>query len=494
MPAATSHPFGGRGLCGILSGPGEVAAARTMRVFLETMGCQMNKLDSELVLGRLRAAGHEIVGEPAAAEVVLYNTCSVRRHAEEKVCSRLGEQSKRKRRTDRHLVIGVLGCMAQRQGGELTERFDGVDIVCGPSEIDRIVEMIDHAGSRRGRQVAVAAPRAKRSRDEDERTSRRLEAFDLSRPAERSSSHQAYVRIQRGCDNFCAYCIVPYVRGSEQSRDPAKIVQEVRRLADGGCREITLLGQTVSSYRRTDAGRTTGLADLLALLDPIGGIERIRFVTNYPGRFDRRILEAMRDLPKVCEYLHIPAQSGSDRILAAMNRKYTIAEYLDLIDEAKATVPDLAVAGDFIVGFPGETEEDFAASCELVRRVAYKNSFIFKYSPRDGTAAATKRIDDVPPGVKKRRNNELLAVQNAVSLAQHQAMIGTTRQVLVEGASPRADKQPTAAPAGMAQLQGRTRGDHIIAFDAPPEYVGRLVDVKVASATPLAMRGALIAE
>jgi len=485
-------PFGRWGVCGILSVSGEAAAVRTMRIFLETMGCQMNKLDSELVLGRLRAAGHEIVDDPAAAEVVLYNTCSVRRHAEEKVYSRLGEQSKRKRRGDKDLVIGVLGCMAQRQGGELTERFDGVDVVCGPSEIDRIAEMVARAASRHGRQVAVAPPRAERSRDEDERANRRLEAFDLSRPAERAGNHQAYVRIQRGCDNFCAYCIVPYVRGSEQSRDPDKIVEEVRRLAEGGCREITLLGQTVSNYRHADGGATTGLADLLARLEPIGGIERIRFVTNYPGGFDRRILQAMCDLPKVCEYLHAPAQSGSDAVLKAMNRKYTVAEYLDLIDEAVATVPEIAIAGDFIVGFPGETEGDFQASVDLIRRVGYKNSFIFKYSPREGTAAAKATEDDVAADVKKRRNQELLAVQNEVSLAHHQAMIGTIRQVLIEGASRRADKQPTPAPAGTVQLQGRTRGDHIVAFNAPPESVGQIVDVKITSATALAMRGEVV--
>ncbi len=462
-----------------------------MRIFLETMGCQMNKLDSELVLGQLRAAGHEIVAEAAAAEVVLYNTCSVRGHAEEKVYSRLGEQQKHKRLNNKELIIGVLGCMAQRQGAELIAKFGGVDIVCGPSEIDRLVEMVEQVAAGGGKQLAVAPPRPQRSPDEDEKANRRLEAFDMSRSGATSGNSQAYVRIQRGCDNFCTYCIVPYVRGSEQSRDPDKIVEEVRRLADGGCTEITLLGQTVSNYRHTDGEAVAGLADLLTRLDPIVGVDRIRFVTNYPGSFDRRILRAMRDLPKVCEYLHIPAQSGSDRMLKAMNRKYTVAEYLDLIDEAKAVVGGIAIAGDFIVGFPGESDQDFDASCELIRRVGYKNSFIFKYSPREGTAAAANLADDVPTDVKKRRNNQLLAVQNEVSEAHHLAMIGTTQQVLAAGKSPRAAKQPTPPPGGMVQLQGRTRGDHIVAFDAPLEWIGRLVKVKITAATALAMRGEL---
>ncbi|NLF31544.1 MAG: tRNA (N6-isopentenyl adenosine(37)-C2)-methylthiotransferase MiaB [Planctomycetes bacterium] len=459
-----------------------------MRVFLETFGCQMNKLDSELVLGRLRAAGHELVGRAAEADVVLYNTCSVRDHAEAKVAGRLGEQTRRKRSQDRPLIVGVLGCMAQRLGTALTETFPGVDIVCGPSEIDRLVELIDQAAARHTPRVAVAPPRPGRPREADADANRRLEALDLSRPAGGNGA-QAFVRIQRGCDNFCTYCIVPYVRGSEQSRDPDAIVEEIRRLAGGGVREVTLLGQTVSHYRYSDGGRTTLLADLLERIEPIAGIERVRFVTSYPGRFDRRILQAMRDLPKVCEYLHVPAQSGSDRMLAAMRRRYTRAEYLELIDEARALVPGVAIAGDFIVGFPGETEEDFDASADLIRRVGYKNCFIFKYSPREGTAAAASMADDVPAAVKKRRNNALLDVQNAVSLAHHEAMIGTTRQVLVEGVSPRSKKQPVVPPTGQLQLQGRTRGDHIVAFNGPAACIGQLVNVRITSATALAMRG-----
>ncbi len=456
-----------------------------MKVYLETMGCQMNKLDSELVLGHLRAAGHEIVESDRAADAVLYNTCSVRRHAEEKVFSRLGEQCKRKRKGGGP-IVAVLGCMAQRMAGELADQFPGVDIICGPSEIDHLAELLERAAA--GRQIEVAPPRSQRPREVDDQANRRLEAFDLSRPLP-SGGVQAFVRIQRGCDNFCTYCIVPYVRGSEQSRDPSAILQEVRRLAEGGVKEITLLGQAVNQYIWRDGGVSLGLADLLAKLEPVEGIERIRFVTNYPGNFDRAILAAMRDLPKVCSYLHVPAQSGSDRILKAMNRRYTMAEYLDLVDAAQATVRGIAIAGDFIVGFPGETEEDFQASCDLVRRAAYKNSFIFRYSPREGTVAATKLADDVPAAVKAQRNTRLLTVQNEVSLAHHKAMMGTVQRVLVEGKSVRSKKQPRVLAPGMEQLTGRTGGDHIVVFDGPPALVGSFADIRITSGTPLAMVG-----
>jgi tRNA-2-methylthio-N6-dimethylallyladenosine synthase len=458
-----------------------------MKVFLETMGCQMNKLDSELVLGQLRAAGHEITDDPRLADAVLYNTCSVRQHAENKVHGRLGLQSKRKMQGGKKIILGVLGCMAQRRGADLLKQFPQVDLVVGPGQIDHLPALLEAVAQTGAAQVAVAPPRRERPRSRDEEENARLEAFDLSRPE--PGAAQAFVRVQRGCDKFCAYCIVPHVRGSEQSRDPSAVVEEVHRLADAGVTEVTLLGQTVNSYHWRHDGQDVGLADLLERLEPVAGIQRIRFITSYPAGFDRRILHAMRDLPKVCEYLHIPAQSGSDRMLRAMNRHYTVAEYLDLLAEACEIVPNLAVAGDFIVGFPGETEDDFAGSIDLVRKAGYKNSFIFKYSPRSGTPAAERLPDDVSEAVKKRRNNELLDVQNEVSLAHHTALIGTVQQVLVEGPSRRVDKQSSAPTAQAAQLVGRTRGDHIIVFDGPAALTGQLVDVEIRSATALAMTG-----
>jgi len=291
----------------------------------------------------------------------------------------------------------------------------------------------------------------------------------------------------RGCDKFCTYCVVPHVRGGEVSRPPDRIVQEARRLVDAGVTQITLLGQTVNSYRFRTGETTVSLADLLCRLDGIAGLRRLRFITSYPAGFDRAILQAMRDLPTVCEYLHVPAQSGSDRVLAAMGRRYSRSDYDALIDDARRIVPGIAVAGDFIVGFPGEAEDDHRASADLIRRSGYKNSFIFKYSPRPGTRAGDRLADDVPDDVKRRRNRELLAVQEEVSLAANRAMVGRTVEVLVEGPSVRSRKQP--APEGQTQLTGRTRTDHIVVFDGPADLAGQYVPVTITTAAALALTG-----
>ena len=474
-----------------------------MKVHLETMGCQMNVLDSELICSLLREAGMEMTDDACSADVLLYNTCSVRSQAENKVHSRLGWACRHKA-DGKEIIIGVLGCMAQRQGQTLIKRHKGVDIVAGPGQIARLVEMIHSAAA--GPQVALDSPRSETKTDDE------VEFLDLVRnPSRRHLPGQAYVRIMRGCDNFCAYCIVPYVRGPERSRPPENILEEVRRLVDAGVTQVTLLGQAVSSYRYEGVV----LADLLERLDAVAGLRRIRFVTSYPGGFARGILRAMRDLPKVCEFLHIPAQSGSDRILRAMNRRYTRSEYDDLIAAARQTVPGVAIVGDFIVGFPGETEEDFEASADLIRQSRYRNSYIFKYSPRPGTAAAERLADDVDEQTKRRRNRELLAVQSEVSLVDNRAMIGQIVEILVEGPSPRADKQPnkggtvkrSLAVAGgitanlhsvpidratlQKQLVGRTRTDHIVVFDGPENLAGQYLNVKITDATALTLFGQL---
>ncbi len=447
-----------------------------MKVHLETMGCQMNVLDSELICSLLREAGMEMTDDACSADVLLYNTCSVRNQAENKVHSRLGWACRYKA-DGKEIIIGVLGCMAQRQGQGLIKRHKGVDIVAGPGQIGRLVEMINSAAAGAGPQVALDLPRSETKADDE------VEFLDLVRnPSLRHLPGQAYVRIMRGCDNFCAYCVVPYVRGPERSRPPEDILEEVRRLVDAGVTQVTLLGQAVSSYRFGGIG----LADLLERLDAVAGLRRIRFVTSYPGSFDRGILRAMRDLPKVCEFLHIPAQSGSDRILRAMNRRYTRSEYDDLIAAARQTVPGVAIVGDFIVGFPGETEEDFNASADLVRKSRYRNSYIFKYSPRPGTAAERLK-DDVDEQTKRRRNRELLAVQEEVSLADNRAIIGQIVEILVEGPSPRADKQPNS----QKQLVGRTRTDHIVVFDGAENLAGQYLNVKIIDATALTLFGEL---
>ena len=457
-----------------------------MKVYLETFGCQMNKLDSELVVGALRAAGYELVDDRKAADVVLYNTCSVRRHAEEKVYSRLGADGKRKAHHRPDLILGVLGCMAQRQGQALRRKYPQVNLICAPGQLHALADMIGDLAGPAGAKSAIALdPSRKDARNLA--AEQKMDRMDLQRDPRACRASQAYVRIMRGCNNFCSYCIVPYVRGSERSRDPDHILQEVRRLVDAGRTEITLLGQAVNRYRCRAGGRDVRFSDLLERVSAVGGLRRLRFVTSHPIDFTDEVLTAIRDLENVCEYIHCPAQSGSDAVLERMKRGYSRAEYDELVDRARAIVPGAVLAGDFIVGFPGETERDHQASAELIRRSGYKNSFIFKYSPRPETLAAKQFKDDVPLEVKKRRNNELLAVQEQVGLTHHRQYVGKTVEVLVEGPSPHSDKQPRGPQVGCRQLVGRTRGDHIVVFDAPKSLVGQYVNIQVTDASSLTL-------
>lgn len=485
-----------------------------MKIYLETLGCQMNRLDSELITGMLTKAGHEMVDSDRAADVVLYNTCSVRDHAEQKVFSRLGMDSKRKN-SGKKLIVGVLGCMAQRQGKKLKSRYKAVDIVCSPGQIYQLVEMIEKArdeakiadqkrtaaienAQSQGKKLlqnqlpsskVVIATDPTRTQERDLDSEARIDVVDATRdPMLTSSPTQAFVRVARGCNKFCSYCIVPYVRGPERSREPMQVLEEVKKLADTGHSEITLVGQTVNSYRHTAGDKTTTFADLLELLSPVAGLKRLRFVTSYPTDFGRDILTQMRDLPNVCEYIHCPPQSGSDNMLKAMNRRYSRAEYDAWLDLCREIVPNVVLAGDFIVGFPGETEADHQASADLIRRAGFKNCFVFKYSPRPGTNSDKKLADSIPDAIKKRRNNELLAVQREMGLIHHQQYIGKTLEVLVTGQSRRSDKQAPTAD-GKIQLMGRTTGDHIVVFDGSPELVHKYANVKIADANDLTLFG-----
>ena len=466
-------------------------------VLLETFGCQMNVLDSELILGEVRAAGYRPVEDAEQAHLVLINTCSVRQRAEDKVYSRLGDLKWTKQRHP-DMILGVIGCMAERDAEGIRRQAPHVDVLCGPGELGNLMDLIEQA--RAGDTPAVAVtrdwsrrvPAAKRARDD------RLEALDRSRrPARPEPLIQAYVRVQRGCDKFCSYCVVPFVRGPERSRPPNQIVDEARRLANAGAIEITLLGQTVNSYAYEQAGRIVRLPELLERVSGVGGLHRVRFVTSFPGDFDESILRAVRDLPKVCEYLHLPAQSGSNRILSAMRRDHTVEQYDALVERCRQVVPDLTLAGDFIVGFSGETEAEFQASCELVRRTRYKNIFVFKYSPRPGTVADRNLPDDVPLDVKRRRNHELLAIQAEISLADNQAMLGQHVEVLVEGPSKAAvqarktagDDPGRCGWKSRSQLVGRTRRDQIVVFEGHGGLVGSLVGVEILSATDLTLHG-----
>ena len=338
------------------------------RVYIETFGCQMNVLDSELVLGQLGELGYEPTLQLAEADLVLLNTCSVRQHAEDKVYSRLGEVI-RIRRHRPGLLLGVIGCMAERDPQELRRRVPEIDLLCGPGNLNEIPALLAEAQAARGvrgHQVVVAT-----EHDHSRRTpaEQRTLLFDSIEALDRSRGLpvggrvlQSYVRVQRGCDKFCTFCVVPFTRGPERSRPPSHIVEEVRKLADLGSREITLLGQTVNSYKCEENGRTVAFAELLERVHQVPGIQRIRFVTSYPGDFTDDILHAMRELPKLCEYLHVPAQSGSNAVLQRMKRQYSVEQYLELVERARDLVPGISLAGDFSSGCWGETEADHQAT------------------------------------------------------------------------------------------------------------------------------------
>jgi tRNA-2-methylthio-N6-dimethylallyladenosine synthase len=448
------------------------------RVYIKTVGCQMNVLDSEMVIADLKRHGYTMVDSPKQADCLLYNTCSVREHAEEKVYSALGKIREVKER-DPGKLIGVIGCMAQKDQAIVFKRAPYVDLVVGPGQLHTIPELLDRVRAGEGRQMAVSLSRKQGSAAV---IARSHETFDpLRDPTMRPTPFQAYLRIQIGCDKFCTYCVVPNTRGPEQGRDPEQIVMETRVLADQGCREITLLGQTVNSYKyKAGDGATTDMASLLEQLHLIDGIERIKFVTNYPKDMSPRLLETIRDLPKVMPYLHVPAQSGSDEVLKRMKRGYTVAEYLEMFERIERILPEAAVSSDFIVGFSGETEADFAKSVALVERCRFKNSFIFQYSVRPGTKAAERLPDDVPREVKARRNNELLAVQDAIAKEDNSKLIGETVEVLVEGPSKRGQKEPDAY---VVQMIGRTPRDRIVVFDGNRRQAGQFLQVQVDDAS-----------
>ncbi len=455
-------------------------------IFIESFGCQMNKLDTALVGSALAEAGFRLVDGVQEADVVLINTCSVRQHAEDRVLSHLGHlKHLKEHRPD--LVVGVIGCMAQRLGDRLLGHT-AVNIVCGPAQIPQIADLIRQALARNAKQVAVT-DKIRRPIPAGDGS---LDAFELEHSGtDGQIPGQAFVRVMRGCNYFCTYCVVPYVRGPEACRPPEAILEQVKRLAGAGIRQVTLLGQTVNSYKYRNGERTYCLADLLDMTSEVAGIEWIRFVTSYPAdEFYDQILQVMANSPKVCRYLHIPAQSGSDRILKVMNRHYTAAHYLELMEKARTVVPEIAVAGDFIVGFPGETEDDFQATVDLTRRARYKNCFVFKYSPRPGTTADKRLADTVPEEVKQRRDAELLAVQEQISGELNQAFFRRQVTVLVEGPSKKTHVNPTDGD-NHPQLVGRTSTDHIVVFHGPVSLAGQFAQVRITRTSPLTLFGEL---
>ncbi|MEM9657465.1 MAG: tRNA (N6-isopentenyl adenosine(37)-C2)-methylthiotransferase MiaB [Planctomycetota bacterium] len=463
----------------------------TKKLYIETVGCQMNVLDSELVVASLRKHGYQLTGDVRAADAVLFNTCSVRQHAEDKIYSALG-RLKNAKQEHPGKVIGVLGCMAQKDQRLIFERAPFVDLVVGPGQLHQVPQLIEQIAAGAGPQMEVSLGRRDGSREQIERSH---ESFDpLRDPQMRPTPYQAYVRIMIGCDKFCTYCIVPSVRGPEQSRPPDEIVAEARQLADEGCRDVTLLGQTVNSYRYGNRRDGTRLSGLLEMLHEINGIDRIKFVTNYPKDMTDDLLAAVRDLPKVAQYLHVPAQSGSNRMLQLMKRGYTVEQYREMHERIREWTPDAAVTSDFIVGFCGETDEDFELTCELMRDLRFKNSFIFKYSERPGTKGASLYADDVPDDVKRRRNNDLLAIQNEISEQDNQPFIGRQVEVLVEGLSKAAAKSEAPRVGEPVQLTGRTTCDRIVVFDGNPRLVGQSASVAVYDANAHTLFGVVATE
>ena len=547
-------------------------------VYLETFGCQMNELDSELVAGSLGALGYTFTRDAKDADIVLYNTCSVRERAEQKVWSRLGDMRNAKHDKP-DLVVGVLGCMAERDGKDLIARMPVVDIMCGPAELDKLPELLDNAvrtksslaqddpdvaRRRSAKQVALQGAASRRS-STLAAAGDSLESLDLGRmvsPIDTDGRRSAYVRITRGCNKFCTYCVVPHTRGAEIHRPPQHIIDEIKALADTGIIEITLLGQTVNHYRyehdsavtldgvlqpqkgRTYKGshhrdafagaNTTTFADLLYRIhEEVPAIQRLRFVTSYPRDFGNDVLEVIRDCPRICRYIHVPAQTGSNRMLKMLNRGYTIEEYNEFIDRVREHLDQpeigrpLMLSGDIIVGFPTETDEDHELTKQMLVKSRYKNCFIFKYSPRPGTVAYDKIPDDIPDAIKRVRNNELLAMQTEISDSIAREQVGREFDIFVEGLSRRehkkrgtdikpgsgmvgitvngaASKAPVAVidetPIGeTVQLSGRTDGDLIVFFDVPSDgekkpsdYIGQMVRAKITAADRLNLNGELI--
>ncbi len=443
------------------------------RVYIKTYGCQMNERDSEAVAAMLRDRGYSIVDHEMDADTVLLNTCSVRDQAEQKAIGKAGHLAKRKR-TDPNFVLGVIGCMAQNRGEELLQCLPDLDLVVGTQKFHRVPEHLE------------AVIRSQRARGPKPSSIVDLEAEADSQETIREH-HQgkrqvsAFVSIMQGCNMRCSFCIVPKTRGDERSRTMESIVEEVRQLADQGTREVTLLGQIVTSYGRDLYKRVRGKGPFVQLLEKvqeIDGIERIRFTSPHPRGFREDLMDAYVDLPKLCEYVHLPLQSGSDAILKSMKRPYTVDAFRNIVDGLRERVSDIYLSTDIIVGFPGETGADFEATRRVFAEVGFEMAFVFKYSPRSGTVAADM-ADNVPTEVKEKRNQELLTILGEQSLRRNRSLVGTDQEVLVEGPARR----------GEGKYIGRTRGHRKVILDGNERLVGELIPVHIESATVSTLHG-----
>jgi tRNA-2-methylthio-N6-dimethylallyladenosine synthase len=437
-----------------------------MKYLIETHGCQMNVHDSERMAGLLEQAGYEPTRDDIDADVIVINTCSVRERAEEKLFTRLGEIRQQGLEAGHRPIVAVAGCVAQQEGEHILQRSSAVDVVMGTQNIKRLPMLVADAAARGAGTRAVV--------DIDP-------LDDVSFPmgvAKRNDPLKAYVTIIEGCNEYCAFCVVPYTRGHERMRPAAAIVAETRRAVDEGAREIQLLGQIVNHYHAPDE-RDCDFAGLLERLHEIDGLQRIRFASPHPRHVTPRLIRAMRDLPKVCRHLHLPVQSGSTRLLASMRRRYTREEYLELVAALREALPDIALSTDMIVGFCGETAADFDETLSLTATVRYHSMFSFKYSPRPNTLALKRMTDDVPEVEKTRRIVSLQELQKGIQGELYREAIGREESVLVDARSRRR----------AWELSGRTSGNTVVNFAGNPELMGQLVTVRVTGANPNSLRG-----
>jgi tRNA-2-methylthio-N6-dimethylallyladenosine synthase len=434
------------------------------KLFIKTFGCQMNEYDSDKMADVLRASDNMLqVQTPEEADVILFNTCSVREKAQEKVFSDLGRVREFKERNPQ-VIIGVGGCVASQEGDTIIKRAPYVDVVFGPQTLHRLPQLLAARHATGRPQVDVSFPE--------------IEKFDHL-PAPQGASGAAYVSIMEGCSKYCTFCVVPYTRGDEVSRPFADVMREVEELVAQGVGEITLLGQNVNAYRgEMDDGDSADLAFLLQAIAALDGVERLRYTTSHPKEVTQRLIDVYASTPKLAGHLHLPVQSGSDRILAAMKRGYTALEYKSIIRRLRAARPDISISSDFIVGFPGETERDFDATMKLIEDVGFDASFSFIYSPRPGTPAA-EFPDDVPAEVKSQRLKRLQEQVARQETAISEAMVGSTQRVLVESIS-RKNAQELAA---------RTGNNRIVNFTGSPGMLGRFVNVKITAVTVHTLRG-----
>ncbi|RFA30262.1 tRNA (N6-isopentenyl adenosine(37)-C2)-methylthiotransferase MiaB [Alkalilimnicola ehrlichii] len=437
------------------------------KVYIKTHGCQMNEYDSAKMADVLvKNRDFERVDSPEEADVILLNTCSIREKAQEKVFSQLGQWKPLKDKNP-DLVIGVGGCVASQEGEALVKRAPYVDVVFGPQTLHRLPEMYDAAREVRRPQVDISFPE--------------IEKFDRL-PEPRAEGPTAFVSIMEGCSKYCTFCVVPYTRGEEISRPFDDVIAEVAQLAEQGVREVTLLGQNVNAYQGPmDDGGTADLALLVNFIAAIDGIGRIRYTTSHPVEFSDALIEAYAEVPELVDHLHLPVQSGSNRILAAMKRGHTAQEFIEKIDKLREIRPNISVSSDFIVGFPGETEAEFEETMALIERIGFDQSFSFVYSPRPGTPAALL-VDRLPEEEKRRRLHRLQEVVNANARRISERMVGTVQRVLVDRPS---KKDPL-------QLAGRTENNRVVNFTGQPRLIGHFVNVRITEALPNSLRGEIV--